>query len=53
MLALYSDDRVRILLKPEVFSVKFEFEKNENKQKEARVGPFLKHASLCALLVIH
>ena len=31
--------RVRIPLKPTVFSVKFEFEKNKNIQKEARVGP--------------
>ena len=33
--------RVRIPLKPTVFSVKFVFEKKENKQKEAGVGPFL------------
>ena len=35
--------RVQILLKPTGFSVKFVFEKNENKQKEAGVGPFLKN----------
>ena len=35
--------RVRIPLKHTVFSVKFVFEKSENKQKEAGVGPFLKH----------
>ena len=34
--------RVRIPLTPSSFSVKFVFEKNENKQKEAGVGPFLK-----------
>ena len=40
VLALYSDFRVQILLKPAVFSVKFVSEKNENKQtKEASVGP--------------
>ena len=33
---------VRILVTPTVFSVKFVFEKNENKQKEAGVGPFKK-----------
>ena len=32
--------RVRIPLKPTVFSIKFVFEKYENKQKEAAVGPF-------------
>ena len=32
--------RVRILLKPTIFSAQFVFEKNENKQKEAGVGPF-------------
>ena len=31
---------VRIQLTPTVFSVKFVFEKNANKQKEAGVGPF-------------
>ena len=35
--------RVRILLKPTVFTVKFVFEMNESKQKEAGVGPFKKH----------
>ena len=34
--------RVRILPKPTVFSVKFVFENNENKQKDAVVGPFKK-----------
>ena len=34
--------RVRILLTPTVFSVKFVFKMNENKQKEAGVGPFKK-----------
>ena len=34
--------RVRIPLTSTVFSAKFVFEKNENKQKEAGVGPFLK-----------
>ena len=38
--------RVRIPLKPTVFSVKFVFEKNENKQKEAGVGPFSRRAAL-------
>ena len=32
--------QVRIPLKPTVFSVKFLFEKKENKQKEAGFGPF-------------
>ena len=35
--------RVRIPLKITVFSVKFVFERNENKPKEAGVGPFLKN----------
>ena len=34
--------QVWILLTPTVFSVKFVFEKNENKQKEGGVGPFKK-----------
>ena len=34
--------RVRTLLTPTVFCVKFVFEKNKNKQKEAEVGPFFK-----------
>ena len=34
--------RVRFLQKPTVFYVKFVFEKNENKHKEAGVGPFTK-----------
>ena len=33
--------RIRIQLTPIVFLVKFVFEQNENKQKEAGVGPFL------------
>ena len=33
--------RIQIPLKTTVFSVKFVFEKNENKQKEAGLGPFL------------
>ena len=32
----------RSLIPSTVFSVNFVFEKNENKQKEAVVGPFLK-----------
>ena len=32
--------RVRIPLKPTVFSVKIAFENNENKQEEAGVEPF-------------
>ena len=40
LLAFYS--QVRIPLKPTVFSVKFVFEKSENKQKEGGVGSFLK-----------
>ena len=31
--------RVQIPLKPTVFSTKFVFEKNENKQKEPRIEP--------------
>ena len=34
--------RVQIPLKLRVFSVEFVFDRNENKQKEARVGPFFK-----------
>ena len=34
--------RIRILLKSTDFSVKFVFENNKNKQKEAGVGPFKK-----------
>ena len=37
--------RVWIPLKPTVFSVKFVFEKNKNKQKDAGVGPFKKKLS--------
>ena len=33
--------RVRIPLKPSVFSIKCVFEQNKNEQKEARVGPLL------------
>ena len=39
VIAFYSDDPGST---PAVLSVKFVFEKNENKQKEAGVGPFLK-----------
>ena len=38
--------RVRILLKPTFFLQRFVFEKNENKQKEARVGPLKKLANI-------
>ena len=37
--------RVQILLKPTAISVKFVFEKNKNKLKEAGVGPFFKNNS--------
>ena len=37
---------VRILLKPTVFTVKFVFEKMENKEKEAGIGPFFKKEEL-------
>ena len=40
--------RVRILLKPTAFSVQFVFEKNENKQKEAGIGPFEKTTTIPA-----
>ena len=38
-----STPTIRVLIPAEAysFSVKFVFEKNENKQKEAGVGPFL------------
>ena len=42
MLAFYSDDLSSYPTEAYSFSVKFVFEKNENKQKEAGVGPFLK-----------
>ena len=42
--------RVRILLKPAVFSVKFVFEKKKNKQNEAGVGPFLNKRSTSAYI---
>ena len=41
MLAFYSIDLRLNLTEAYSFSVKFVFEKNENKQKEAGVGPFL------------
>ena len=45
--------RVRILLTPTVLSVKFEFEKSLNTQKEARVGPFKKTDSeFCVSVVV-
>ena len=40
VLAFYTVIRVRIRVTLTVFSVKFVFEKNENKPKEAGVGPF-------------
>ena len=33
---------VRILLKSTILTIKFMYEKKENKQKEAVVGPFIK-----------
>ena len=42
MLAFYSNDPSSNPADAYSFSVKFVFEKNENKQKEAGVGPFLK-----------
>ena len=41
VLAFHSDDPSLIPAEAYSFSVKFVFEKNENKQKEAGVGPFL------------
>ena len=41
ILAFYSDDPSSNPAKAHSFSVKFVFEKKENKQKEAGVGPFL------------
>ena len=49
MLAFYLTIRVQIPLKPTVFSVKFVFEKNENKQTEAGVGPIFKNTILKVL----
>ena len=40
--AYYSKNLVRIPLTSTVYSAKFVFEKNKNKQKEAGVGPFKK-----------
>ena len=37
--------QVGVPLNPSVFTVNFVFEKNENKHKEAEVGPFLKKSS--------
>ena len=42
MLAFYSNDLSSNPADAYSFSVKFVFEKNENKQKEAGVGPFFK-----------
>ena len=42
VLAFYSDDPSSNPADAYSFSVKFVYEKNENKQKEARIGPFLK-----------
>ena len=42
MLAFYSNDPSSNPADAYCFSVKFVFEKNENKQKEAGVGPFKK-----------
>ena len=42
MLAFYSDDPSSNPADVYSFSVKFVFEKNENKQKESVVGPFKK-----------
>ena len=39
--------RVHIPPTPTVFSVKFVFEKNENKQKEVGVGPFKNNIKVC------
>ena len=49
VLAFYLTIRVQIPLKPTVFSVKFVFEKNENKQTEAGVGPIFKNTILKVL----
>ena len=45
VLAFYSDDPSSNSAEVYSFSVKFVFEKNENKQKEARVGPFKNNIS--------
>ena len=42
VLAFCSDDLSLNPAEAYSFSVKYVFEKNENKQKEARVGPFFK-----------
>ena len=42
VLTFYSDDTSSDPAEVYIFSVKFVFEKNKNKQKEAGVGPFLK-----------
>ena len=42
VLAFYSDDPSSNPAEASSFSVKFVFGKNENKQKEAGLGPFLK-----------
>ena len=45
VLAVLPTIRVRISLKPTVFSVWFVFEKKENKQKEAGSGQFFTEIS--------
>ena len=42
VLAFYSDDPSSNLAEAYSFSLKFVFEKNENKQNVVGVGPFLK-----------
>ena len=42
VLAFYSDDPSSNLAEAYSFSLKFVFEKNENKQNEVGVGPFFK-----------
>ena len=42
MLAFYSDNPSQIPLEPTIFFYKIVFVKNNNKQKEAGAGPFLK-----------
>ena len=54
-LAFYSDDPSLNPAEAYSFSVKFVFEKNENKQKEAGIDPFLKidsHSPLFAIKII-
>ena len=46
MLTFHSDDPSSNPAEAHYFSEKFVFEKKENKQKEARVGPFLKKTIL-------